>query len=278
MNSLVKRLLTGFTLLFAVLGSYFIFGIEGVRFLSAFFFMVAVYEVYEAVKIKSKKINLTTPILCFLSLALAFSTRHLSYYFLVLFVMSLGLILWAQRKEENITKLIENYFVEVILFLFLGVFGSICLFGISWEALSDVGNESNIKESLNFVAILFIASFGCDVGAYFAGVSMGKKLFYPQISPKKTWAGFVGGLSMSLLVALFYFKFVSQNSSLIVYLLFIALASMASICGDLLMSLVKRSVGIKDFGKVFPGHGGVLDRIDGLLMASPIIYVLVYYI
>lgn len=110
-----------------------------------------------------------------------------------------------------------------------------------------------------------------DTGAYIVGRLWGKHPLASRLSPKKTWEGFFGGVALSLLVAvvvMFAFQ-VSFNQALWVYLLTL-LTSLFAVLGDLFESLLKRQAGIKDSGCILPGHGGMLDRIDGLLAALPI--------
>jgi phosphatidate cytidylyltransferase len=116
-----------------------------------------------------------------------------------------------------------------------------------------------------------------DTAAYFVGRSMGKHLLAPRLSPKKTWEGTVAGFIGSILVALVFARWVNMPQ---VHLLGMAAAgNIAGQVGDLLESGYKRSAGIKDSGTLLPGHGGVLDRIDALILAIPVVWyywVLIY--
>ena len=111
-----------------------------------------------------------------------------------------------------------------------------------------------------------------DSGAYFVGKSIGRTKLFERISPKKTWEGTIGGLLSSLLLAFIV-------SKLFNHLPFKEWAMIATITfvfgafGDLVESLFKRNIGIKDSGRLIPGHGGFLDRFDGLLLAAPMVYI-----
>ena len=116
-----------------------------------------------------------------------------------------------------------------------------------------------------------------DSAAYFVGRSMGKHAFAPLLSPKKTWEGAVGGFLGSLSVAFAFARWV--NVPLPHLLGMAAAGNVAGQIGDLLESAYKRSAGIKDSGTLLPGHGGVLDRIDALILAIPVVWyywVLIY--
>lgn len=105
-----------------------------------------------------------------------------------------------------------------------------------------------------------------DTGAYFAGRILKGARLAPDISPSKTWAGFVGGLVAAGLMGLFCAWLFGAARPVIVVLVALGLA-LAAHCGDLFESWVKRKAGVKDSGDIIPGHGGLLDRVDGLIMA-----------
>jgi phosphatidate cytidylyltransferase len=109
-----------------------------------------------------------------------------------------------------------------------------------------------------------------DTAAYFVGRSIGKHALAPHLSPKKTWEGTVAGFLGSMVVALAFTPWV--NVPLIHLLAMAALGNVAGQVGDLLESGYKRSAGIKDSGSLLPGHGGVLDRMDALILAIPVVW------
>lgn len=114
-----------------------------------------------------------------------------------------------------------------------------------------------------------------DVFSYFAGVTLGKHKLAPELSPNKTIEGAVGGLLGGILtsIILYQFQFVWKASyELWVFLSLGVLCAIAGPIGDLVASAIKRQVGIKDFGTMFPGHGGMLDRVDSILFTIPVVY------
>jgi phosphatidate cytidylyltransferase len=119
--------------------------------------------------------------------------------------------------------------------------------------------------------ILFVlmASSASDTAAFYAGSYFGKKKIWPAISPKKSWAGSFGGLVACIIACSVYGKFLG-NSSLISWIIFGAALNIAAQMGDFFESALKRKLGIKDSGVILPGHGGVLDRIDSLVLVLPI--------
>jgi phosphatidate cytidylyltransferase len=130
----------------------------------------------------------------------------------------------------------------------------------------------------SWVFLAIFVTFGSDSTAYFIGSSFGKHKLAPTISPKKTWEGAIGGMAGAAAVSLLFLcvKPVQLTSYLNWWqLVIIALAiSAVGLMGDLVESLFKRNTGVKDSGSIFPGHGGMLDRMDSIVFAV----VLVYYI
>ncbi len=129
------------------------------------------------------------------------------------------------------------------------------------------------------VTLLFAAVIFSDTLAYFAGRAMGRHKLAPQVSPNKTWEGAIGGVAgaMAGLAGVWALShhvpsFGFPKASLGVYLATGAVLAALSQVGDLVESMMKRSAGIKDAGGIFPGHGGVLDRCDGILFTAPILY------
>ena len=124
------------------------------------------------------------------------------------------------------------------------------------------------------VWLIFLTAFGTDIMAYFTGFAIGKHKLCPKISPKKTIEGAVGGVAGSILLsALFGYFFVDD---LLIHCIVIGiLGGVFSQFGDLTASIFKRKMGIKDYGNLIPGHGGILDRFDSVLFTAPMVY---YYI
>ena len=132
---------------------------------------------------------------------------------------------------------------------------------------------------LFYVILLLCFSAIADTGAYFTGVLFGKHKMAPVISPKKTWEGFVGGMVFAclavFLVSIFYKNVLNMENNTLLYVLITPIFVSLGVLGDLAASLIKRQCGIKDYGKLIPGHGGIMDRFDSNLMIAPIFYLLI---
>lgn len=126
--------------------------------------------------------------------------------------------------------------------------------------------------------LAFIFAWVPDIGGYFFGKFFGKRKLIPDVSPKKTVAGFVGGIGSAVAVSLLYAVIIGAKgvTAYIALAVIALLSAVVSVCGDLLASLVKRNYGVKDYGFIFPGHGGVMDRFDSVIAVSPFLYVLCF--
>lgn len=137
-----------------------------------------------------------------------------------------------------------------------------------WAALNYIRNLTNGIDALLF---LFVLIWGADTVAYFVGKKWGVTKLIPQVSPGKSRQGFYGALVSSVFIALITLWLCQMSYAIWLPVIILALITvMFSVIGDLFESMMKRQVGLKDSGKLLPGHGGLLDRIDSLTAASPI--------
>ncbi len=137
-------------------------------------------------------------------------------------------------------------------------------------------NHLNIEKSREvqnwLILIVFILIWINDTFAYLSGMMFGKNKLFERITPKKTWEGFIGGVISTMVAAWFFFPVVNMENRLGWLALSFLIAVMAVI-GDFVESMFKRNAGIKDSGKIIPGHGGILDRIDSVLFVFPVVFV-----
>ena len=131
-----------------------------------------------------------------------------------------------------------------------------------------------------YVVLIFICSWGNDTLAYCVGRLLGKHKMSPVLSPKKSIEGLVGGILGAGLLGMIYGFFVRENlmhvKSIPLYLFIIcAVGAIPAVIGDLAASAIKRNNDVKDYGKLIPGHGGVLDRFDSMIFTAPLVYLLI---
>jgi len=189
----------------------------------------------------------------------------------MIFVFSMFVVYIFKHNELNIDKLI--FMIGSCGFI---SFPMCCMIFIK-----------NLDTQLGtiYMVIALCSAWLADSGAYFVGVSCGKHKLCPEISPKKTIEGFIGGLlSNGILLCVFclvYFSFFDKTGADVNYIsVFVmgVITGAIGTVGDLTASLIKRQCGIKDFGKIMPGHGGLLDRFDSVLFVVPFVYLYLEYV
>lgn len=157
----------------------------------------------------------------------------------------------------------------------------ICLFGglIIPLFLSALVELKDMEHGKYLVLLPVICAFLTDAGAYFAGVFLGKHRGITMVSPKKSLEGYIGGILSGAVFLLLYgvilHQFAHLDVSLPIMALYGLLGSAITELGDLSFSLIKRQYGIKDYGNLLPGHGGMLDRFDSMTFAAPLLLLLV---
>jgi len=209
--------------------------------------------------------------------------------YLQMLIMLLGAGLFA-----SVTVVKNGYeHVSIITFFFFGI---ICGMLLGKNIESSIKNVTHILLSLSYLVIpwvviwelyelkssgmylifLFSVVALSDTGAYFSGKFFGRIKLSPVLSPNKTWEGALGGLAAAMIGGSFIGYSMSLFSNSWPVLVFVSfVCSVAGILGDLVESLFKRYSNVKDSGKIFPGHGGFLDRVDSAIFAAPALYLAV---
>lgn len=149
--------------------------------------------------------------------------------------------------------------------------------------LSYIYQIRMLGNGVYLAVLVFICSWGCDTFAYCVGMLIGKHKMSPLLSPKKSIEGAVGGVFGAALLTLgyallFQSKMGIQLYGIIILSVIAAIAGLISMVGDLCASAIKRNYDIKDYGKLIPGHGGIMDRFDSVMITAPIIYYLATFL
>ncbi|MGN0170168.1 MAG: phosphatidate cytidylyltransferase [Lachnospiraceae bacterium] len=238
-----------------------------------FFSMIAIslmglFELYRVFKIHNRLpgfIGYIAVILYYLDLKLEYLPD-----IRMLFVGSLILILAAFVIRY------PHYDVTQMMAAFFGIFYVGVLVSFVYQTrMLPWGNV--------LVWLIFLSSWGCDTCAYCTGMLFGKHKMTPLLSPKKTVEGAVGGVIGSVLLTLLYGwimgRFMPMEKRILIVMAVIAVfGSLISMIGDLAASAIKRNYDVKDYGKLIPGHGGILDRFDSVFFTAPIVYFLAAYL
>jgi phosphatidate cytidylyltransferase len=130
----------------------------------------------------------------------------------------------------------------------------------------------NLPSGAAWILILTAITAGSDVGAYYTGRYCGKKKLCPDVSPQKTREGMWGGLATAVVLSLIVALCMRPPLGIVSLVLLAVALSFIGVFGDLVESAIKRSAGVKDSGTILPGHGGVLDRLDSMMFAAPVLY------
>lgn len=205
--------------------------------------------------------------------------------------MPAGLVITAVYIFAVISLVLSNTKTADIYKVFYSV-GITLLVSFGLTSIAYINSLHTLKDymytSTDCLFLLLLAFGGAwfgDIGAYFVGSKFGKHKIAPNISPKKSLEGVLGGIASTVLCMLIIgviwnFGILDENSYIqFGWLILVSvLCPLVGLVGDLFFSYIKRSVGLKDFGKIMPGHGGILDRVDSLILVAPFISLVLMYL
>lgn len=262
MKDIFIRSLTGAGLVIAIVGGILL----GNFYFASFFLIITIlgtiefYKMLNSSKYHPQKI-FGTVISGILYILLALVANDiLSPQYLTLIVALFFIIPIREIYRNN-----ESPIPNISLTIF-GVF----YVGLTLGLLNFLFHESPLqKENYHFILAFFVILWTSDSMAYITGVSIGKHKLFKRISPKKSWEGLFGGLISTIIVGYIFSRFYSDFNTL-EWIGYAVVVCIAGVYGDLIQSLFKRSLGLKDTGNILPGHGGILDRFDAVLVAVPI--------
>lgn len=261
------RLLSGIVLVIAALiliitgGEVLLFGLMTIS-------MIGLYELYRVFHMERSflgMIGYTGTVVFYINLGFPFIPDF------EIFVLGLLILLMAVYVLS-----FPKYQVDQIFAAFIGVFYVAVM-------LSCVYQTRELPAGKYIVWLIFLCSWGCDTCAYCVGVLIGKHKMAPKLSPKKSVEGAVGGIIGTILLTILYgFVFQTQMQLSLAHIFILAgitaIGGFISMIGDLAASAIKRNCDIKDYGKLIPGHGGILDRFDSVIFTAPIIYYLARFL
>ena len=229
--------------------------------------LIGMYELYRIFKVEKSAPGIMGYIACiafYLDLKFKFC-QDIIVIFLAFLILLLAVFVFGYPK----------YHSHQIMATFFGLF----YVGVM---LSYLYQTRMLEKGQFIVWLIFLCSWGSDTSAYCVGVLFGKHKMSPILSPKKSIEGAIGGVAGAMLFTAIYCYLISAIFSMddfaILPLVIIAgVGALISMVGDLAASAIKRNFDIKDYGKLIPGHGGILDRFDSVIITAPIIFFLAYY-
>lgn len=199
----------------------------------------------------------------------AYYMSHLAIAMVVVFAFIAGAVSMVGSNDDQ-SGAITSLGTLLLGVVYIGLLGSYAGMILRMSTLSSA--LPNIGTDTLFIAVFAVAAN--DIGAYFVGSAIGRTPLKESISPNKTVEGLIGGTIATFCVVVILGLQSDTWNSLMEWIMLAAVVSIAAPIGDLLESVLKRSLGVKDFGTVLKGHGGVLDRFDGVLLSLPTVYFL----
>ncbi len=195
-----------------------------------------------------------------------------TYHITVIYVLIAVFLTLKNHKTFDLAAILSLCVMPFIMAYAFGSLEKIANFGAAYEfEISPISTARGIY----YVLMMLNFSSLCDTGAYFVGVTLGKHKLCPEISPKKTVEGAIGGIITGVIFTLIFTFAFGVTEKLIPALILTVPLCIVGMLGDLFASTIKRAVGLKDYGSLIPGHGGILDRLDSILMISPIYLILI---
>ena len=265
-KSFLERLISG--IIFVIIALVTI--IIGKDLLLATVVAISVMGFYELTKVFNLHWKLTG-ILGYVATIAYYAIIRLEYneylivFFIVYLVALMGIYVFAFPKFK----------AEDIMVCFFGMFYVVLM-------LSYIYQVRMMKDGAYIVWLIFLCSWGCDTCAYLVGVMFGKHKMAPVLSPKKSIEGGIGGVVGAALLGFAYAAIFKDKIALdninIIFPIVCAVGGIISQIGDLTASGIKRNHDIKDYSKLIPGHGGILDRFDSVIITAPIIFYLVTFL
>lgn len=239
----------------------------GIGFLS----FAALREFYSVIQLR--KTDRAGMLWCYLAIPIQYTLAYMGWYELFIIFIPVFMFIWIPfvLVLSGETKMIMTSMAGLPTSIML------CVFGLSHMAYlislpSIEGFAAGGKGLLLF--LIFITQMN-DVMQFVFGKLFGRNKILPKISPNKTWEGFLGGMLSTIIIG-YFMRFLTPLSASEVIIVSLLIAGVGFI-GDVVVSAIKRDVGVKDMGGAIPGHGGVLDRIDSLSMTTPIFFHMVYF-
>lgn len=260
-KSLLTRVVSAVIALVTVYFLYYFLGSMGFKVLVIFGVLVGTYELMTILlkdsESRSNKFafySLSVVIFSLGSAYPAFSAIIFAFISIVYLLFSILIL----HKFESLEELNSFQSKTVLGFFYMGLLPSFMI------------QILNLPHGVTWFLALMAIVFAGDIGAYLVGLNFGKNKIMPLVSPKKTVEGSIGGIAFSVFTALALSRYMDHINPVALILLSIPTSVVAQF-GDFFESVLKRVAAVKDSGKIMPGHGGVLDRVDGVLFAAPVI-------
>ncbi len=228
--------------------------------------LIALYEMYRSVGVVKNPVVLLLGGIMAVVLPLMGGNHSLIFLLVILYTIAMLAAMLFNHEKIKVEDMAKTYCLTLYITLFI----------------SCIAYIRGMENGASLIWIVLIGSFASDIFAYFVGVFLGKHKLCPKISPKKTIEGAVGGIVGTALCFVLYgvvlSTFLAYDVSYLQLIILGVIAAAISQLGDLTASVIKRQYGIKDYGNLMPGHGGIMDRCDSLIFVAPVVYLYLTFV
>ncbi len=230
--------------------------------------LIGLMEIYRVENIHKSILGITGYLACIgLSSLLILKKEEHVFMLLIMFfllLVAIYVLTFPKFKSSNLLMAFFGFFYIVVM-------------------LSYIFRLRTMEDGLILTGLIFISAWGCDTCAYCVGMLIGRHKLAPKLSPKKSIEGSIGGILGAVLLGIIYALILKENitkleNPVLVFAIICGLGSVISQIGDLMASAIKRNYNIKDYGNLIPGHGGILDRFDSIIVTAPVIYFLALFL
>ncbi|MFM9275755.1 phosphatidate cytidylyltransferase [Pseudarthrobacter sp. NKDBFgelt] len=272
-RNLPAAVVVGLAMLFAVLGGLLLLPLAFVA-VTTTFAIFGVWEIYRALEANGTRMPIIPVMTGTVAMPFAAYLGGIESLLFAMLLSSVAVLLW--RSIESAAGSANSIFAGVFTLGWVPFFISFAILPLhAAGGATPLGlwPGGTVPQGAWQVAVMLLLVVSNDTFGYLVGASLGKHPMAPKISPKKSWEGFAGSIGGAILIGILACLYVLDQPWWVGVVLAVGLVA-ASTAGDLAESMVKRELGIKDMSSILPGHGGVMDRLDSIVFASPAAFIL----
>jgi phosphatidate cytidylyltransferase len=276
LSNFYRRTLTAVWIVIFILGGFWLHPLS--FFVTGFVILAgSLYEYYKMIRDSGVNPQMINGILAgttLYSVSTLVAAGYLSKEYLLIIVPLILVIMISElyrKQEKPFDSLAHTFFALIYIALPLSLFP---FSAFSRTGLSSLIHQGSIVFSPGIIVGFFLLLWANDTAAYLVGITLGKHRLMERISPKKSWEGFFGGLVIAVLAAWLLSGWLGVLDTA-GWMVVAVIISITGTFGDLIESMLKRSMGVKDSGTIMPGHGGFLDRFDSAIVSFPLVYLFI---
>jgi phosphatidate cytidylyltransferase len=276
LNNFFRRTLTGAWIVIFLMGGFWLHPVS--FFITVLIILIGTqYEYYLMIRKTGVRPQLIPGIITgitayLISTLIAAGVIPMKSFLVLIPMLLIIMVVELYRKQEKPFDSLAHTFFSVLYTAL--PFSMFPFAAFSRTGLATIFPHDSIIFSPGIIIGFFILIWANDTGAYIAGASFGRHKLFERISPKKTWEGFFGGVIIAVIIAGLLSDWLGVVDK-IHWIIISLIISISGTYGDLVESMLKRSLGVKDSGTIMPGHGGFLDRFDSAIISFPLVYLFI---